>query len=230
MQAADLGPVPDAEKTQTPSTSSSSSRARTSWRRRSRPARASRPRSPSGRPRSSLFRRHRPGRRARRGPAPLGPRLGVPSVIACRAALGLRGGALVSLHPLRHELRVDRREQRHRGLGVRAPSLAGPRRQIWALGLGLLATAIVAGGPRAVSLADRFAVPLLLLVGGVLTSPSSACPPCSRPRPEGSMSAVARPRRRVGYQVSWLLIFGGLSAVHAFPRRRPPRPSSSVSA
>src|SRR5450759_1530090 len=29
--------------------------------------------------------------------APLGPRLGVPSVVACRAALGLRGGALVSL-------------------------------------------------------------------------------------------------------------------------------------
>ena len=80
--------------------------------------------------------------------------------------------------------------------------------RIWAVSLGVLATAIVAGGPRAVSLADRFAVPLLLVVGGVLTAACLRLPASVlRTAGEGGMSVPRGLDVVVGYQVSWLLMF-----------------------
>jgi cytosine permease len=79
----------------------------------------------------------------------------------------------------------------------------------WALGLGLLATAVVAGGPRAVSRADRVAVPLLLVVGAVLTFAFFRLPAGVTAAPgDGSLSAVRGLDVVIGYQVSWLLVFG----------------------
>src|SRR5450830_1215163 len=132
--------------------------------------------------------------------APLGPRLGVPSVVACRAALGLRGGALVSLI-----LYVTNFAWIAVNNVIAASACArlfgGPgSERFWAFGLGLLAAAVVAGGPRAVSHADRIAVPLLLLVGGVLTFALLRLP--------ASVTAVRGLDVVIGYQVSWLLIFG----------------------
>ena len=49
--------------------------------------------------------------------APVGSRLGVPSMVAVRAALGFRGAAVVAADALSHQLRVDRRQQHHRRVG-----------------------------------------------------------------------------------------------------------------
>ena len=140
---------------------------------------------------------------------PLGPRLGVPSVVACRAALGLRGGAIVSLIlyvtnfawiALNNVIAAS----------ACARVLGGPgSERFWALGLGLLATAVVAAGPRAVGHADRFAVPALLAVGGILTFAFLRLPPSVTAAPgNGSISFVRGLDVVIGYQVSWLLIFG----------------------
>jgi purine-cytosine permease-like protein len=140
---------------------------------------------------------------------PLGPRLGVPSVVACRAALGLRGGALVSLI-----LYVTNFAWIAVNNVIAASACArlfgGPASErYWAFGLGILATAVVAGGPRAVGRADRVAVPLLLLVGGFLTWACLRLPAAVTSSPgNGSMTAVRGLDVVIGYQVSWLLIFG----------------------
>jgi cytosine permease len=140
--------------------------------------------------------------------APLGPRLGVPSVVACRAALGFRGAALVSLL-----LYVTNfawiAVNNVIAASACARVLGGPATErIWAVALGVLATAIVAGGPRAVSLADRFAVPLLLVVGGVLTAACLRLPPSVLGAAgSGGMTVPRGLDVVVGYQVSWLLMF-----------------------
>jgi len=140
--------------------------------------------------------------------APLGPRLGVPSVVACRAALGFRGAALVSLI-----LYVTNFAWIAVNNVIAASALArvlgGPASErLWAFSLGVLATAIVAGGPRAVGHADRVAVPLLLVVGAILTLRCVRLPPgLLSAAGDGSMTAVRGFDVVVGYQVSWLLMF-----------------------
>jgi len=151
---------------------------------------------------------------------PLGPRLGVPSVVACRAALGLRGGALVSLI-----LYVTNFAWIAVNNVIAASACArlfgGPgSERFWAFGLGLLATAVVAGGPRAVSHADRVAVPLLFLVGGVLTFALLHLPAAVTAAPgNGSMTAVRGLDVVIGYQVSWLLVFGDYPRYTRSPKK-----------
>src|SRR5688500_19092335 len=98
----------------------------------------------------------------------MGPRLGVPSVIAARAALGRRGAALLAVLlyitnfawiALNNVIAAS----------ACARVLGGPgTEKAWALALGVLATAVVAAGPRAVGRADRVAVPLMVLTGALL--------------------------------------------------------------
>jgi purine-cytosine permease-like protein len=142
--------------------------------------------------------------------APIGPRLGVPSVIAARAALGTRGAALVALLLyLTNFAWIAVNNVIAASVCARALGPAGGER-LWALGLGLLATAVVALGPRAVGLADRVAVPLMLVVGAVLTF---AClrMPAPPPQPASTASLVRGLDVVVGYQVSWLLMFADYS-------------------
>jgi purine-cytosine permease-like protein len=142
--------------------------------------------------------------------APLGPRLGVPSVIAARAALGLRGAALVAvLLYLTNFAWIAVNNVIAASVCVRALGPAGSER-FWAVGLGLLATAIVALGPRAVGRADRVAVPLMLVIGAVLTI---ACLrlPAPPPQPSSTASLVRGLDVVIGYQVSWLLMFADYS-------------------
>ena len=82
---------------------------------------------------------------------------------------------------------------------------------IWAVGLGLVATFIVLGGPRFVGYADRVAVPLL-----ACRAWSSRLRACARPG--RAAACLARHRRSparlrwvFGYQTSWLLMFGDYS-------------------
>ncbi len=150
----------------------------------------------------------------------LGPRLGVPSVIAARAALGLRGAGLVAglLYLTNFAwLAVNNVI----AASACAQVVGGPASErAWAVGLGVLATAIVAGGPRLVALADRVAVPLLLLVGAALTVACLRLPPGTLSGPgTGDMAWFRGLDVVAGYQVSWILMFADYSRYTPSERR-----------
>jgi nucleobase:cation symporter-1, NCS1 family len=142
--------------------------------------------------------------------APLGSRLRVPSIIAARPALGIRGAGLVAVVlyvsnfawiALNNVIAAS----------ATARAVGGGPETAWAIGLGLLATAIVWRGPRIVALADRAAVPLMLLVAVALTVAClRATPPTSR-LPPITMSWSRGLDVVVGYQVSWILMFADYS-------------------
>ena len=101
--------------------------------------------------------------------APLGPKLGVPSIIASRAALGFSGAGLLALLlfitnfawiALNNVIAASICSRLFGGESGMA---------LWAVGAGLVATAIVAGGPRMVGRADRVAVPMLFVSGVAMT-------------------------------------------------------------
>ena len=144
--------------------------------------------------------------------APVGSRFGVPSMIAARAPLGFRGAQLVSgLLYLTNFAWIA--VNNTIAASVCAQLLGGgASARIWAAGLGVLATAIVARGPRTVGLADRMAVPLMVIAGSVLTWAAFTLPPSvevasGQPPPPllWGIDVV------IGYQVSWLLMFADYS-------------------
>jgi NCS1 family nucleobase:cation symporter-1 len=143
--------------------------------------------------------------------APIGPRLGVPSVIAARAALGIRGAAVVALI-----LYVTNfawiAVNNVIAASACAQVLGGPASvRWWVIALGVVSTVVVARGPRAVALADRSAVPLLVVVGALITTaalrlPAPAMPRVVVPQPWFHGLDVV-----IGYQVSWILMFADYS-------------------
>ena len=144
--------------------------------------------------------------------APLGPKLGVPSIIASRAALGLRGaGALATLLFVTNFAWIALNNVIAASITARLTG-AESTMPIWAAGLGLIATAIVAGGPRLVGLADRVAVPALAISAVVMTV---ACLRAGLPEP--ALTEVSAMRWlsgfdvTAGYQVTWLLMFADYS-------------------
>jgi NCS1 nucleoside transporter family len=144
--------------------------------------------------------------------APIGPRLGVPSIIAARAALGIRGGAIVAVILYLTNfawIAVN---------NVIAASVAAQfwgdaaTRIWWILALGVCATAVVAGGPHAVKVADRVAVPLLLVVGAIISWSVWTAPATSMVAATGPTVPWSRGLDVVmGYQVSWILMFADYS-------------------
>jgi NCS1 family nucleobase:cation symporter-1 len=150
----------------------------------------------------------------------VGPRLGVPSVIASRAALGTRGAGLMALLLYATNfawIAVNNVIAASACAGIAGG--AGSERA-WAVGLGLLSTLIVAGGPRLVARADRLAVPLLAVVGIGLTAACLRLPPAVLRAPgTGAMSWMAGLDVVVGYQVSWILMFADYSRYTASGRK-----------
>ncbi len=151
--------------------------------------------------------------------APVGSRFGVPSMIAARAPLGFRGAQLVSgLLYLTNFAWIA--VNNTIAASVSAQLLGGESTaRIWAAVLGVLATAIVARGPRAVGYADRVAVPLMVIAGSMLTWAAFTLPPMtptasSEPAPPllWGIDVV------IGYQVSWLLMFADYSRYTRSPR------------
>lgn len=145
--------------------------------------------------------------------APIGPRLGVPSIVAARAVLGFSGAQLLALVlfvtnfawiALNNVIAAS----------ICARVFGGDTSQgVWAVGAGLLATVIVAAGPRAVSRADRWAVPALAIAGVVMTI---ACLRATLPAQPPSAPAALTDWLRglditAGYQVTWLLMFADYS-------------------
>jgi purine-cytosine permease-like protein len=149
--------------------------------------------------------------------APLGPRLRVPSVIAARPALGFTGAGLVAIVlyvsnfawiALNNVIAAS--ASARAGAAWLGP--AAGSQTAWAIGLGLLATAVVWRGPRAVARADRLAVPLMLAVAVALTVA------CLRAPAEGAGALPPVPMGWsrgldvvIGYQVSWILMFADYS-------------------
>jgi purine-cytosine permease-like protein len=83
-----------------------------------------------------------------------------------------------------------------------------------------VATLIVAGGPRLVALADRVAVPLLLVVGAVMTVAVLRLPMSALDVPgTGEMPWLRGLDIVVGYQVSWILMFADFSRYTPSARR-----------
>jgi len=144
----------------------------------------------------------------------VGPRLGVPSVVAARAALGVRGAGLLAalLYVTNFAwIAVNNVIAASVGAQLLGGAAATP---IWVIGLGLASTAVVALGPRAVGLADRVAVPLLLLVGGAITWAVVQAPPnllYLSTAPAAGASWLTGLDIVVGYQVSWILMFADYS-------------------
>src|SRR6478672_1292114 len=106
--------------------------------------------------------------------APLGPRLRVPSVIAVRPALGIVGAGLVAavLYVTNFAWIALNNVIAASACARVAAAWLGPAagsQTAWAVALGVIATAVVWQGPRAVALADRIAVPSMLIVGVALT-------------------------------------------------------------
>jgi purine-cytosine permease-like protein len=145
--------------------------------------------------------------------APVGSRSGVPSMIAARAPLGLRGAGLVALLLYLTNfawIAVNNAI----AASVCAAVAGGPdAARWWAAALGVAATAVVARGPRAVGRADRLAVPLMAAAGVVLTWAALTREPVAAP----PVTAAGPPSWLwgldvvIGYQVSWLLMFADYS-------------------
>jgi purine-cytosine permease-like protein len=144
--------------------------------------------------------------------APVGPRLGAPSVIAARAALGLRGAQLLAVF-----LYVTNFAWIALNNVIAASACAqvvgGPEREgVWAALLGILATAMVALGPRAVARADRIAVPVMLVLCGLLLLQVLRLPREAILAPAtGGLAPLRGLDIVVGYQVSWILMFADYS-------------------
>jgi purine-cytosine permease-like protein len=143
--------------------------------------------------------------------APVGSRTGVPSMIAARAALGYRGAQVVSaLLYLTNFAWIA--VNNTIAASVCALVLGGsPTARLWSAALGVLATAVVARGPRAVGHADRVAVPMMAIAGGMLTYAAFTID-----APEAPLAGEAPPLLWgldviIGYQVSWLLMFADYS-------------------
>ena len=144
--------------------------------------------------------------------APVGSRLRMPSIVATRAALGYNGAQLVAaILFLTNFVWIALNN-------VIAASITSrlfgdvAHAGLWAVGLGLVATVIVAGGPRAVGYADRLAVPLLGVAGVVFTVACVRAPWPGIAATQASTGDVLRGFDVVfGYQTSWLLMFGDYS-------------------
>ena len=142
--------------------------------------------------------------------APIGTALGVPSIVASRAALGFAGADLLALLLFVTNFAWIALNN------VIAASICArlfgdeTSMPVWAVAAGLAATVIVAGGPRAVGLADRVAVPALALSGIVMTIAClrATMPQAAAPLPAPTLAGWFRGFDiTAGYQVTWLLMF-----------------------
>lgn len=151
--------------------------------------------------------------------APVGSRLGVPSMVASRAVLGHTGAHLVAaVLFLTNFAWIAVNNAIAASVAARMLPLPLDERA-WALVVGLISTAVVAGGPLAVRRADRWAVPLMAVAGVAVTWVVLRLPAAPPPPPD----AVAPPMPLlldivIGYQVSWLLMFADYSRFTAKAR------------
>lgn len=143
--------------------------------------------------------------------APVGSRLGVPSMIAARDPLGIAGAQLVAA-----VLFVTNFAWIAVNNAIAASVLArmtpfGLDERAWAVVVGVVSTAVVAAGPLAVRAADRWAVPLMVAAGLAITWTVLGLPAAPADAALAAPSLATLFDVVVGYQVSWLLMFADYS-------------------
>ncbi len=150
---------------------------------------------------------------------PVGSRWGVPSIIALRAPLGRPGAHAVALIlyitnfawiALNNVIAASVTEAIFPAVSMR----------VLAVGLGIAATLVVAGGPRLVALANRAAVPLMVVAGAVLAWLAlGALGSVPDTPPASTLSMWQALDLVIAYQVSWILMFADYSRYSASPAR-----------
>lgn len=150
---------------------------------------------------------------------PVGSKWGVPSIIALRAPLGRPGAHVVAVVlyltnfawiALNNVIAASVTEVIFPAIGL--PALA--------VALGVAATLIVAGGPRLVALANRAAVPLMLVAGAVLAYLAVQVVGSIPGTPTVSTLSMWQALDLViAYQVSWILMFADYSRYSPSPSR-----------
>ena len=150
---------------------------------------------------------------------PVGSRWGVPSIIALRAPLGRPGAHVVALIlyitnfawiALNNVIAASVTEAIFPALSMR----------VLAVSLGIAATLIVAGGPHLVALANRAAVPLMVVAGAVLAFLAfGAMGSVQNTPPAVSLSMWQALDIVIAYQVSWILMFADYSRYSASPAK-----------
>ena len=152
--------------------------------------------------------------------APVGSRSGVPSMIAARAPLGRYGAGLVAaLLYLTNFAWIAINNTIAASVCAQVGGGGAPRGGGAAAGGGA-APGVGARGPRAGGRADRVAVPMMVVAGAVLTwaafTHAPAAPGGAVPGPAPSwlwgLDVI------IGYQVSWLLMFADYSRYTRSPR------------
>ncbi len=152
--------------------------------------------------------------------APVGSRWGVPSIIALRAPLGRPGAHVVAAIlylsnfawiALNNVIAASVTEAVFPSADLR----------LLAVVLGVAATLIVAGGPGLVALANRLAVPLMVVSGAVLAYLAlGALDSLPDAKPAGAgISMWLALDLVIAYQVSWILMFADYSRYTASPIR-----------
>ena len=141
--------------------------------------------------------------------APLGSRLRVPSIIATRPALGMRGAAIVAA--LLYGSNFAWIALNNVIAASACARTFGGSEAAWSAVLGLIATIVVWSGPGAVAQADRVAVPLLVGLGVTLTVASLRASEAATALPATPLSWSRGLDVVIGYQVSWILMFGDYS-------------------
>ena len=146
--------------------------------------------------------------------APVGSSLRVPSIVATRAALGFHGAQIVAFLLFATNF-VWIAVNNAIAASITARLVSGPAAEhqaAWAVFFGIVATLTVLGGPRAVGLADRAAVPLLLVSGVVLTLACvrATVPPVAVPA-SSAVDVFHGFDLIFGYQTTWLLMFADYS-------------------
>lgn len=164
--------------------------------------------------------------------ARLGPRTGLPSMVLLRRPFGRRGAAAISVILVITNFAWIALNNVV-AAGAVAQFVGGPRWG-WSVTVGVLATAIALGGERAMALFDRVAVPLLALLGILLSWKlfGNAVPPGASGSPDLTPSLSGQPPSTfwlgldliVGYQISWSLMFADYTRF----QRRPGQATWSV--
>jgi len=154
--------------------------------------------------------------------APVGSRLGVPSMVAARAVLGHTGaGVVATVLFVTNFAWIAVNNVIAASVCARLLPLPLDERG-WAVVLGVVSTAVVAAGPGAVRRADRWAVPLMAVAGVAITWAVLQLPaPPVGPAAAAGAAGFSLPFLLdvvIGYQVSWLLMFADYSRFTRAPR------------
>jgi cytosine permease len=151
--------------------------------------------------------------------APVGSRLGVPTMIAARAPLGHAGAQVVAVVLFVTNFAwIAVNNAIAASVAARLVPLPIDA-SAWSVIAGVVSTAVVAAGPGAVRRADRWAVPLMAAAGVTITWAVLSLPAAETSTPPtAALSLASGLDIVVGYQVSWLLMFADYSRFTASGR------------